>query len=110
MLSLVDRLSKLVEAGFVSRTQVAAPPDFEFAIREACIADRAALGGFLTGLSQRARYLRFFSGAPPASQAMLRILAGGAAIQLQVACTDGHVLESPREVTPLPGPGARKIA
>ena len=31
-------------------------------------------------------------------------------IQLQIACTDGHVLDSPREVTPLPGPGARKIA
>ena len=34
----------------------------------------------------------------------------GAGIKLQLACTDGHVLDSPREVTPLPGPGARKIA
>ncbi len=34
----------------------------------------------------------------------------GASVQLQLACTDGHVLESPRDVTPLPGPGARKIA
>ena len=34
----------------------------------------------------------------------------GAGVHLQLACTDGHVLASPREVTPLPGPGARKIA
>jgi DNA-binding HxlR family transcriptional regulator len=34
----------------------------------------------------------------------------GAGVGLQLACTDGHVLDSPREVTPLPGPGARKIA
>ena len=34
----------------------------------------------------------------------------GAGVHLQLACTEGHVLASPREVTPLPGPGARKIA
>lgn len=34
----------------------------------------------------------------------------GAGVHLQLACADGHVLGSPREVTPLPGPGARKIA
>jgi DNA-binding HxlR family transcriptional regulator len=34
----------------------------------------------------------------------------GAGVHLQLACADGHVLDSPREVTPLPGPGARKIA
>jgi hypothetical protein len=27
-----------------------------------------------------------------------------------MACRAGHVLESAREVTPVPGPGARKIA
>jgi len=34
----------------------------------------------------------------------------GAGVKLQLGCADGHVLESPRDVTPLPGPGARKIA
>jgi hypothetical protein len=29
---------------------------------------------------------------------------------LQMACRAGHVLQSAREVTPVPGPGARKIA
>jgi hypothetical protein len=31
-------------------------------------------------------------------------------VQLQLACSAGHVLQSAREVTPVPGPGARKIA
>jgi hypothetical protein len=31
-------------------------------------------------------------------------------VHLQVACEAGHVLDSPRDVTPEPGPGARKIA
>jgi DNA-binding HxlR family transcriptional regulator len=34
----------------------------------------------------------------------------GAPVRLQMSCQAGHVLESAREVTPLPGPGARKIA
>jgi DNA-binding HxlR family transcriptional regulator len=34
----------------------------------------------------------------------------GEPVQLQLACRAGHVLGSAREVTPVPGPGARKIA
>jgi DNA-binding HxlR family transcriptional regulator len=34
----------------------------------------------------------------------------GAVVGLQLTCADGHVVGSAREVTPLPGPGARKIA
>jgi DNA-binding HxlR family transcriptional regulator len=34
----------------------------------------------------------------------------GAPVGLQLACADGHQLESARDVTPLPGPGARKVA
>jgi hypothetical protein len=34
----------------------------------------------------------------------------GEPVQLQLACEAGHVLGSAREVTPVPGPGARKIA
>jgi GNAT superfamily N-acetyltransferase len=76
----------MANAGSVSRTQVpAARSRFDFEIRRACSTDRAALSEFLTALSPRARYLRFFSGAPPTSQAMLRILTGGA------GCTDALV-------------------
>jgi DNA-binding HxlR family transcriptional regulator len=34
----------------------------------------------------------------------------GAAVQLQLRCAGGHRLASAREVTPVPGPGARRIA
>ena len=47
---------------------------------------------------------------PAGPQVQLTHRDCGAGIHLQLACTDGHVLDSPREVTPLPGPGARKIA
>jgi DNA-binding HxlR family transcriptional regulator len=34
----------------------------------------------------------------------------GAPVELQLACTSGHAAASAREVTPVPGPGARRIA
>jgi DNA-binding HxlR family transcriptional regulator len=43
-------------------------------------------------------------------QVLLRHRDCGEPVQLQMSCRAGHVLESAREITPLPGPGARKIA
>ena len=43
-------------------------------------------------------------------QVLLRHRDCGEPVGLQMACRAGHVLESAREVTPVPGPGARKIA
>lgn len=51
-----------------------------------------------------------YAAGPAGPQVQLTHRDCGAGIKLQLACTDGHVLDSPREVTPLPGPGARKIA
>jgi DNA-binding HxlR family transcriptional regulator len=34
----------------------------------------------------------------------------GAPVHLELACSDGHVLGSARDVTPVPGPGARRVA
>jgi|SRR5271165_474571 len=34
----------------------------------------------------------------------------GADVALELTCGDGHVLGSARDVTPLPGPGARRVA
>ena len=34
----------------------------------------------------------------------------GQPVRLQLTCDDGHVIASAREVTPVPGPSARKIA
>jgi len=47
---------------------------------------------------------------PAGPQVQLTHRDCGADVQLQLSCADGHVLGSPRDVTPLPGPGARKIA
>jgi DNA-binding HxlR family transcriptional regulator len=46
----------------------------------------------------------------PGPQVMLRHRDCGEPVRLQLTCEVGHVLESAREVTPVPGPGARKIA
>jgi len=34
----------------------------------------------------------------------------GAPVFLQLACSEGHALGSARDVTPIPGPGARRVA
>ena len=47
---------------------------------------------------------------PVGPQVQLRHRGCGEPVRLQLACRAGHVLESAREVTPVPGPGARKIA
>jgi len=47
---------------------------------------------------------------PVGPQVLLRHRDCGEPVQLQLACRAGHVLQSAREVTPVPGPGARKIA
>ena len=43
-------------------------------------------------------------------QVLLQHRDCGEPVRLQLSCRAGHVLESAREVTPVPGPGARKIA
>lgn len=43
-------------------------------------------------------------------QVLLQHRDCGQPVRLQLSCQAGHILESAREVTPVPGPGARKIA
>src|SRR6202030_1771204 len=47
---------------------------------------------------------------PAGPPVLLRHRDCGEPVQLQLSCRAGHVLESARQVTPVPGPGARKIA
>jgi DNA-binding HxlR family transcriptional regulator len=47
---------------------------------------------------------------PAGPQVLLQHRDCGEPVQLQLSCRAGHVLDSAREVTPVPGPGARKIA
>jgi DNA-binding HxlR family transcriptional regulator len=48
--------------------------------------------------------------SPAGPQVLLTHRDCGAPVGLQIACTEGHVLGSAREVTPVPGPGARRVA
>ncbi len=52
---------------------------------------------------------RYVSG-PDGPPVLLRHRDCGEPVHLQLACQAGHVLESARDVVPVPGPGARKIA
>jgi DNA-binding HxlR family transcriptional regulator len=47
---------------------------------------------------------------PDGPQVMLRHRDCGEPVRLQLSCRAGHTLESAREVTPVPGSGARKTA
>jgi DNA-binding HxlR family transcriptional regulator len=51
-----------------------------------------------------------YAAAENGSQIILTHRDCGAPVALELRCADGHTLASAREVTPLPGPGARKIA
>lgn len=78
MLSLVDRLSNLAQAGSVNRTQGDQVPSLPAAaIRPSASADLAALGAFFAGLSLHTRVKRFFAPVSP-GPAMLRRLGGTA--------------------------------
>jgi DNA-binding HxlR family transcriptional regulator len=51
-----------------------------------------------------------YAAGPAGPPALLRHRDCGEPVRLQLTCEAGHVLQSAREVTPVPGPGARKIA
>ena len=92
MLNLFDRLSKPANAESVERIQDEPGPRL-FAVRQARSADSPAIRDFLAGLSLRTRYLRFFTGAPSTSTAMLRLLAGdGAGLDVVLATQAGAII------------------
>ena len=51
-----------------------------------------------------------YEGGADGPPVLLRHRDCGEPVRLQMSCAAGHVLESAREVTPVPGPAARKIA
>lgn len=62
-------------------------------IRQASGADCDAIGRFLAALSPKSLYLRFFTGAPPVTGAMLRRMAGeGGNVDVVVATEDGTII------------------
>lgn len=51
-----------------------------------------------------------YEAAPDGPPVLLRHRDCGEPVRLQLSCRAGHVLESARDVAPVPGPGARMIA
>jgi DNA-binding HxlR family transcriptional regulator len=51
-----------------------------------------------------------YAASPAGPQALLTHRGCGQPVRLQLTCSHGHTVSSAREVTPVPGPGARKIA
>ena len=47
---------------------------------------------------------------PEGPSVLLRHRDCGEPVELRLSCRAGHVVDSARDVTPVPGPGARKIA
>src|SRR5712672_3004188 len=103
---LSQRLSRLVDEGLLRKVRYQESgqrPRFEYRLTEKGL-DLYPVLVALMGWGDK------HAAGPAGPQVQLTHRDCGAGIQLQLACTDGHVLDSPREVTPLPGPGARKIA
>ena len=75
----------------MTRTQERPREDIQ--IRTASAADCEAIKSFVTGLSLRARYLRFFTSASPPTPAVLRGLCGGGrTTDVLVATAGGAVI------------------
>jgi len=51
-----------------------------------------------------------YAGDADGPPVLLRHRDCGEPVRLQLTCAAGHVLQSAREVTPVPGPAARKVA
>ena len=51
-----------------------------------------------------------YADGPAGPQVLLRHRDCGEPVRLRLSCPAGHDLESARDVTPVPGPGARKVA
>ena len=74
------------------RRPAAAGPGGRVEYRTAAAADRDAMLSFLTGLSLRTRFLRFFSPASPPSPAVLRGMCGGGLTTDALIATDGAAI------------------
>ena len=103
---LSDRLSRLVREGLLRKVpyqETGQRPRSEYRLTEKGL----DLYPVLVAMMEWGDKYAVGSAGP---QALLRHRDCGEPVELQLACAAGHVLESAREVTPVPGPGARKIA
>ena len=103
---LSDRLSKLVDEGLLRRApyqEHGQRARLEYRLTEKGL----DLYPVLISLMEWGDRYETGSEGP---QVLLTHRDCGAPVGLRLTCADGHQLESARDVTPLPGPGARKVA
>ena len=103
---LSNRLARLINDGILRKAPYQEPgqrPRSEYRLTEKGIELFPVIASLLAWGDKHA-------GAPGGPQVLLTHRDCGAPVGLQLACEDGHVLGSAREVTPVPGPGARRVA
>src|SRR5580693_3979386 len=103
---LSSRLGRLVDEGILRKVpyqEAGQRPRSEYRLTEKGIALFPVMAALLAWGDKYAAWA-----AGPAVELTHRDC--GAPVQLELTCSAGHVLGSARDVTPVPGPGARKIA
>ena len=103
---LSGRLARLVEEGILRKVpyrEEGQRPRSEYRLTEKGIDLFPVLVSLLTWGDKHAAW-------PGGPAVVLTHRDCGAGVHLELACDDGHVLDSARDVTPRPGPGARLVA
>jgi DNA-binding HxlR family transcriptional regulator len=103
---LSSRLSRLVAEGILRRSPYQEPgqrPRSEYRLTQKGLDLYPVIAALLGWGDKYAAP----AGGPPV---LLTHRDCGASVSVQLGCEAGHVLDSAREVTPLPGPGARRVA
>jgi len=103
---LSSRLARLVEEGILRKApyqEAGQRPRQEYRLTEKGIELFPVIAALLAWGDK-------YAAAPGGPAVELTHRDCGAPVSLQLACSRGHVLGSARDVTPLPGPGARRVA
>ncbi len=103
---LSNRLARLVDEGLLHKVPYREPgqrPRSEYRLTEKGIDLFPVIVALMTWGD---KYASEASGPP----VVLTHRDCGAHVELELTCADGHVLNSARDVTPKPGPGARRVA
>jgi DNA-binding HxlR family transcriptional regulator len=103
---LSNRLSRLVDEGLLRKVPYRDPgqrPRNEYRLTEKGLDLFPVIVALLTWGDK-------YASEPAGPPVVLTHRDCGAPAGLELTCTEGHVLDSARDVTPKPGPGARRVA
>jgi DNA-binding HxlR family transcriptional regulator len=103
---LSDRLARLVEQGVLRKVpyrEAGQRARSEYRLTEKGLALFPVMVSLL-------EWGNAYASSPAGPVVELRHRDCGAPVRLQLACDEGHPVASAREITPVPGPGARLIA